>query len=220
MILFAGVLAATAANALESRPRRPALAVRGGSTTALRRVIATRPLTGTVAIMCIYVCIELCGLPSTPLCFALGLSYPVAPALGLAVTCSLVSAILAFRIGRTKLRPRFADRIETTPKLRAIDAAIHDHDFATILLLRLVPMPPAMNYVYGATSASLRGYAAATLVGNMPGSLMCILSAKGAALSFNSWRSFAVAGAVVALAVYGTTIAGRAVHRKLEFYSN
>ena len=52
------------------------------------------------------------------------------------------------RAGRTRLRPKLERKIADDIKLRAIDAAVRADGFRILLLLRLVPMPPAINYVY------------------------------------------------------------------------
>lgn len=125
-------------------------AIRGGELAAetnthssfnfalLSRFIEARPLLGTATCALCYIGIELAGLPSSPIAVFLGANYPIPAAIALASGSGLVSAIIAFQIGRTKLRQRYLYRIEHTPKLRAISLCIRENDFLTILLLRSV----------------------------------------------------------------------------------
>mmetsp|Transcript_19568 Transcript_19568/g.77864 ORF Transcript_19568/g.77864 Transcript_19568/m.77864 type:complete len:142 (+) Transcript_19568:582-1007(+) len=130
----------------------------------------------------------------------------------------LAAAGLAFGVGRTALRPRCLRRIEASPTLRAVDRAVRDKPFATVLLLRLlVPLPPVVNYVYGATAAPPRSFLLATLVGNFPGTFLCVLAAKGLQLDASRIPPAAALGILVAiLAAWAALLrASRAVQRHL-----
>mmetsp|Transcript_32510 Transcript_32510/g.103665 ORF Transcript_32510/g.103665 Transcript_32510/m.103665 type:complete len:223 (+) Transcript_32510:46-714(+) len=202
-----------------------ALAVRGGAleVNVLSSFIASRPVSGTVGVVGTYVAIEMLGLPSTPLCMAMGFAYGLPLAFGLALSCSTVAAMACFQIGRTKLRPASAQKICRSKTLRAIDAAVAEKDFITILLLRLfLPMPPAVNYLYGATSASFAGYAAATVLGNTPGILACVAASKGLALRPKDlppagWAVCALLAITLAWLAYN---AANEVRRHLDAYAD
>lgn len=199
------------------------LELRGGARkNAFAAAIAERPVSGTLSVIVAYVCIEMLGLPSTPVAIALGMAYPLAVAFALALACSSLSAVGSFHVGRTKLRPRCLKRIRENRVLRAMDAMVKDKDFLAILLLRLfVPMPPAVNYVYGATSASFAGYLAATILGNSPGVLLCVSAAKGLTLRPKDlkWYAFVALAAGLGLVLYGATVAAIAVRAQLELYA-
>ncbi|KAJ8614557.1 hypothetical protein CTAYLR_000878 [Chrysophaeum taylorii] len=193
--------------------------IRGGeSVPALTQALTARPRLGVVAAILTYISVELLGLPSTPLAIMFGMTYPKPLAFVMAHGSSLLSGAIAFHVGRTTLRPRFAQRIRDTPKLRAIDAAIRDHDFATILLLRFAPMPPVINYIYGATSASFRGYLFATLLGNSPGIALCVMSSHGLALGTE--LSLGIAACVVFAVIFASSFASRTVSQKLATYGD
>ena len=201
---------------LARAPRRPAqprvpLTVRGGalfdggdSIEAVRALTST-PL-GSLAYIAAYVTVEMCGIPSIPLAAAAGVIYPVPAALALVLGSSTAAACMAFQIGRTKLRPKLEARIRTDPKLGAIDAAVRENGFTLLLLLRLVPMPPAINYVYGAIKPSWAAYVGATLIGYIPGTVMTVFAAAGARGPLLGgaklpWYGYAAGGALVAAIV-------------------
>mmetsp|Transcript_2532 Transcript_2532/g.7506 ORF Transcript_2532/g.7506 Transcript_2532/m.7506 type:complete len:84 (+) Transcript_2532:519-770(+) len=78
-------------------------------------------------------------------------------------------------------------------------------------------MPPAINYVYGAMAPRFWAYAAATAVGYLPGTLMAVLAAKGAALRPPPWMWGAGAAGAAALAAT-MVVTGRSVKRTLDEY--
>ena len=89
--------------------------------------------------------------------------------------------------------------------------------FAILLLLRMVPMPPAINYLYGAMAPKFHAYFLSTLLGYLPGTVGTVLAAKGATVALPRWCY--VAGGVGVLALVGMTVAtGRRVSRQLDAY--
>ena len=203
------------------RPRRAtALRVRGGGPVdgALEKVrdLTTTPA-GSVAFVSIYMAMELCGIPSVPLAAAAGVAYPTRVALAVVLASSVTAACVAYYVGRTRLRPRLDKRISKDRRLRAISAAVRDEGFAILLLLRMVPMPPAINYLYGAMAPKFPAYFLSTLLGYLPGTVGTVLAVKGATVALPRWCY--VAGGVGVLALVGTTVAtGRRVSRQLDAY--
>ena len=199
-----------------------ALRVRGGGLFGgdggleAARALTSTPL-GSLAFVAAYVSIEMCGIPSVPLAAAAGVLYPAAGALALVLGSSTLAACLAFQVGRTKLRPKLEGRIKADKKLGAIDAAVRENGFPLLLLLRLVPMPPAINYVYGAIKPTWRAYVAATVVGYCPGTLMTVLAAAGAGgplLGGGRPPWYAYAGGVAAAAALFAALAATAKNVK------
>ena len=214
---------ATVAAALP-RPRRAtalrALRVRGGGPVdgALEKVrdLTTTPA-GSVAFVSIYMTMELCGLPAVPLAVAAGVAYPTKVALAVVLASSVTAACVAYYVGRTRLRPRLDKRISKDRRLRAVAAAVRDEGFAILLLLRMVPMPPAINYLYGAMAPKFHAYFFSTLLGYLPGTVGTVLAAKGATVALPRWCY--VAGGLGVLALVGMTVAtGRRVSRQLDAY--
>ena len=206
------------------RPRQAtalrALRVRGGGPVggALDKIrdLTTTPA-GSVAFVSIYMAMELCGIPSVPLAAAAGVAYPTKVALAVVLASSVTAACVAYYVGRTRLRPRLDKRISKDRRLRAISAAVRDEGFAILLLLRMVPMPPAINYLYGAMAPKFPAYFFSTLLGYLPGTVGTVLAAKGATVALPRWAY--VAGGVGVLALVGMTVAtGRRVSRQLDAY--
>ncbi|KAJ1455396.1 snare associated Golgi protein-domain-containing protein [Pelagophyceae sp. CCMP2097] len=207
--------------------RFAALGLRGGGVGAQLVATATRLSSGpygALGFVAIYLAVETSGMPSTALALASGTLFPPALAVALVLGSAVTSAIIAFYIGRTKLRPAVARKLASDARLRAIDRAVAAHGFRIMLLLRLIPFPPFINYVYGASSARFPDYVAATILGYLPGTLAIVLSTRVAA-SLGSGatkvpREYAVAAAVVgfgALAA-GTAAAARSVAATLDEY--
>lgn len=202
---------------------RRAVALRGGGLDEkFAGVIAKRPISGTLAVIGSYMSLELIGLPSTPLAVAMGLAYSVPTAFGIALGCSSLAACITFTVGRTKLRPKCIAKIRESRTLRAIDAAVRDNGFFAVLLLRLfLPMPPAVNYLYGATAATFPSYALATVVGNTPGVFMAVAAAKGLALRHPlPWYVYALTATALVCAGLGATFGAAAVKNKLDSYAD
>ena len=204
------------------RPRQATtlLRIRGGgpvdSALDMVRELSTTPA-GSVAFVSIYMAMELCGLPSVPLAAAAGVAYPTKVALAVVLASSVTAACVAYYVGRTRLRPRLDKRISKDRRLRAISAAVRDEGFAILLLLRMVPMPPAINYLYGAMAPRFPAYFLSTLLGYLPGTVGTVLAAKGATVALPQWCY--VAGGLGVLALVGMTVAtGRRVSRQLDAY--
>lgn len=64
----------------------------------------------------------------------------------------------------------------TKPKLAAIDAAIAEHGFKIVLLLRLSPVFPfnLLNYALGLTRVQVRDYVLASFIGMLPGTALYV----------------------------------------------
>ena len=172
---------------------------------------------GSVAFVACYLAMELCGIPSVPLAAAAGVAYSTQVALAVVLASSVTAACVAYYVGRTRLRPRLDKRISKDRRLRAISAAVRDEGFAILLLLRMVPMPPAINYLYGAMAPKFPAYFFSTLLGYLPGTVGTVLAAKGATVALPRWCY--VAGGLGVLALVGMTVAtGRRVSRQLDAY--
>ena len=135
------------------------------------------------------------------------LGFPVALA---AVLVGAVSgAAVAFSIGRVLGRDVVSGL--SGERLRALDARVRDHGFATVLVARLVPVIPftTLNYACGLTSISWRAYLAATAVGIVPGTTLYVaVGAYGA--SPGSWPFVLAVTGLVALTLVGVAHSRRA----------
>ena len=84
-----------------------------------------------------------------------------------------LGAEVAFLLGRTFLRNWVQRRLETLPKLQAVQKAVSREGLKLVLLTRLSPAFPfsILNFVYGLSEVSLRDYTIG-LIGILPGTLL------------------------------------------------
>jgi uncharacterized membrane protein YdjX (TVP38/TMEM64 family) len=90
------------------------------------------------------------------------------------VSGATVGAILAFLVSRTLLREWVAEKFGR--RMEGIDRGLRESGFSYLLFLRLVPAFPffLVNLACGVTGLPLRTYAAGTLIGIVPGSLVFV----------------------------------------------
>lgn len=160
---LAVVAAAGAVTILDAEaPARAAAALRGGGPLAAA-LLAVAYVLGAVLLVPAPILHLVTG-------FALG------PFLGTAVAipAAAAGACAAFAIGRWLVRERAALIAARTPALAGLDAALSETGFRVVLLLRLAPLSPfaVLNFLLGATPVRLRDFAAATLLGSVPGLLI------------------------------------------------
>ncbi|MHC8361639.1 TVP38/TMEM64 family protein [Pseudomonas sp. LS2P72] len=88
----------------------------------------------------------------------------------------LLSATVAFAIGRSFLRPWVTRRLANSPKSAAVDRAIESGGFRIVFLLRLasiVPFAP-LSYGLGASRIARRDFMLATWIGLLPGTFLYV----------------------------------------------
>ena len=172
---------------------------------------------GYAAFVVIYALGTLALVPGALLTLAGGLAFGLW-GFPLVVAGATVGAGLAFLAGRHLVRDRVAAKIEDSPKLRAIDAAIEEDGWKVVGLLRLSPAIPfsLQNWILGATKVAFWPYLAATFVGIMPGTLLYVwiasLGAGGGEGGAAKWIFFAVGIAATAAV---TILVGRKAKAKL-----
>lgn len=86
--------------------------------------------------------------------------------------CGTVGSAAAFGLARvSELRPRILRLARRNPRLRALERAVSERGFATVLVLRLAPVLPipigSYPYVYGATEMKFWQFAPATFLGSL-----------------------------------------------------
>lgn len=147
--------------------------------------------------------------------------------LGAAVTTALtlVSALIAFGLTRTGLRPWIERRIERNEKLGEIDQGIADRSFWIAFLLRLSPVVPfgPVNYALAATKMSLRTYVVTALIGMLPdniliayaGSLLRDVTELESVAPGGPWKQVAL-WAGIAATIGASVLIGIAVKRALD----
>jgi uncharacterized membrane protein YdjX (TVP38/TMEM64 family) len=131
---------------------------------------------GALLFAAAYIVAPLLLLPASILTVGAGFLYGRIAGTLLVAAFATIAACLAFWLGRTLFRERVRKRIEGDTKLRAIDAAIGEHGFRLVLLLRLSPVVPfnLLNYALGATQVGFGSYAVASLIGMLPGTFLFV----------------------------------------------
>ncbi|MDB2407599.1 TVP38/TMEM64 family protein [Jannaschia sp.] len=172
---------------------------------------------GWVAFVIIYAVGTVALVPGALLTLAGGLAFGLW-GFPLVVVGATLGAALAFLAGRYLVRDRVAKKIEESPKLRAIDAAIAEDGWKVAGLLRLSPAIPfsLQNWVLGATKVEFFPYLIATFFGIMPGTLLYVwiasLGSGGGEGGAAKWIFFAVGIAATAAV---TILVGRKAKAKL-----
>ena len=136
------------------------------------------------------------------------------------VSASLGTSV-AFLIARYAARGAVAARLETRPKLKAIDAAVDEEGWKVVALLRLSPLVPfgLQNYLFGVTSVGFWPYAVATLGGIVPGTFLYVsLGAvgRGAVNGDGGGPARWLLGIGVVATIGVTILVGRKAKRKLK----
>ncbi len=90
---------------------------------------------------------------------------------------------LAFLVARRFARDRVSSWLANRPSFAAIDRAVAKEGWKIVLLTRLTPVFPfsLQNYAYGLTGVSFGGYLVASAVGILPGTMLYVYIASGAA---------------------------------------
>jgi len=181
--------------ALPTRCVRPGACVTAG-VRAFLDWIGTHVFAGVFVFTGTYVLATVCFVPGLLLTLGAGATFAAALGLGPGVLVATISvwvganigAAIAFLLGRHILRDWVSRMIEKFTILVAIDRAIDQNGFLTVLLLRFSPIIPfnVFNYVMGATGVSLKHYIAASTMGMLPGTVGYVFI--GAAIASASTR--------------------------------
>jgi uncharacterized membrane protein YdjX (TVP38/TMEM64 family) len=126
---------------------------------------------GVLVYGAIYVVATVALIPGSLLTIGAGFLYGIWGGTALVLPASVLGATLAFALGRTLARGWVSERVSTSPRLSAVDAAIGESSFTVVFLLRLSPAVPftLLNYFLGVTRARLRDYVLASATGMIPG---------------------------------------------------
>ncbi|MEP6915134.1 MAG: VTT domain-containing protein, partial [Acidobacteriota bacterium] len=131
---------------------------------------------------------------------------------------------------RTFLRGWAERTVGSSPRVRAIDAAVGRDGFKLVMLLRLSPLVPfnVLNYALSLTQVSLGRYVVASAIGMLPGTALYVYlgSLAPAAAQLSSAASSGgmtrtalyIAGllATLAVVVIGTRAARKAIQPGLD----
>jgi uncharacterized membrane protein YdjX (TVP38/TMEM64 family) len=147
-----------------------------------------------------------------------------------AVVYGLVGAVLgstaAFLLGRHAMRRVVARRLESMPRLAAIDRAVSAKGRRIIVLLRLSPIAPFnfLNYALGLTTISVWDFIAAS-IGMVPGAIMysyagavagAAIKVAGQAAPREDASYYAMLALGLAATVAATAVVARTARRALQ----
>lgn len=172
-----------------------------------------------------YIAATVLFLPGSILTLGAGFAYGVGLGTAAVVVAANLGALLAFLLGRTVARGWVASKVQSNPRFAAIDEAVGREGLKIVLLTRLSPIFPfnLLNYAFGVTRVSARDYLIGSLLGMLPGTLMYVYlgslitnvselaAGRDAGGSMQQIFYFAGLGATVAVSLYVTRVARRAL---------
>ncbi|MCF6385951.1 TVP38/TMEM64 family protein [Mycobacterium sp. MBM] len=150
--------------------------------------------------------------PRTAFTLAAGLLFGPLLGVGIAVTASTLSAVLA--VLAVRAAGWQLSRLTLHPRVGSLDARLRERGWVTVLSMRMIPAVPfaVLNYAAGASAVRLLPYTVATLVGVFPGTAAVVI--LGDALTGNiSPLLFLVSACTAAVGLAGLVYEIRA-HRR------
>ncbi len=131
-------------------------------------------LAGRLAYGLLYLVAGLLMLPAGPLTVAAGHAFGPLVGVLVAAPATCLASCLPFLLGRTVLRGPVSRRLARFDEWPLLAEAIRRSGFQVVALLRATPLVPfpVLNYFVGATPLRLRDFAAGSLVGMLPGTVI------------------------------------------------
>ncbi len=167
---------------------------------------------GPVMMAALYIVCTVFLVPGSAISIAAGTLFGLKTGLITVLVGANLGALCAFLLARGVLREKVKSWSLAAPKFQILDRAIEREGFNIVLLTRLSPLFPFvwLNYFLGLTAVRTREYAAANLIGMLPGALLYVwlgAAARGVlaeqpGAAVNSYlQLFQYAGLVVTLLV-------------------
>ena len=162
---------------------------------------------GYVIYVLVYAACCVLFVPASILTLGAGAIFGLAGGTVVVVIGATLGAICSFALARGFLRKRIETMIGKNERFQALDRAIAREGAKIVFLIRLAPIFPFtyINYAFGLTALRFIPYAAATLIGIIPGTIAYAYlgyAAAGAATGGSSTRTIIrIGGAVAALVV-------------------
>ena len=131
---------------------------------------------GPVIMAAFYIVCTVCLVPGSAISIAAGTLFGFKTGLITVLIGANVGALCAFLLARSFLREKVEAWAANASKFRALDRAIEREGFKIVLLTRLSPLFPFvwLNYFLGLTAVRTGSYAAANLIGMLPGALLYV----------------------------------------------
>lgn len=128
-----------------------------------------------LAFLAAHVMVTVLPFPRTAFTLSAGLLFGPALGIGIAVTASTVSALIALQLVRAA-GWQFTGLV-SHPRVDALDAQLQSRGWPAVLSLRLIPAVPfsVLNYAAGASSVRAMPYLLATVVGLVPGTAAVVI---------------------------------------------
>ncbi len=130
---------------------------------------------GPLAFIGIYIMATIAFLPGSILTLGAGVVFGVGLGTVYVFIGAMIGATAAFLVGRYLARSWVTQKIAGNSKFRAIDQAVGQDGLRIVLLTRLSPVFPFnfLNYAFGLTGVSVKGYVLGSL-GILPGTIMYV----------------------------------------------
>ena len=130
---------------------------------------------GFVILAAIFALGAIIFVPRTLLCVAAGMAYGIS-AVPVSLIGSTIGAVLGFWLARYLFRAPLERAASERPKWRALLRAVDDEGWRIVGLLRLgAPLPATLqNFLFGLTRIGLLPYVLATLLGNLPQTVLYV----------------------------------------------
>lgn len=121
----------------------------------------------------LYVLITQFPIPRTLMTVSAGILFGTVRGILIAITATTVSAVISLLIVRTLLRDWIAPRL-THPAVERVNQRLEQRGWLAILSLRLIAAVPfsVLNYAAALTRVPVVPFAAATLIGSVPGTVL------------------------------------------------
>ncbi len=183
---------------------------------------------GAAMFVLLYIAATVLLLPGSVLTLGAGAVFGVVHGAALVSIAATLGATAAFLVGRYLTREWVAAKIQGAPRFAAIDQAVAREGWKIVGLTRLSPVFPfnLLNYAFGLTRVSLRGYFLTSWIGMIPGTLMYVyigslagdVATLGAGSRMRSGAEWTLYGvgllATIAVTVYVTRLARAALVRR------
>ena len=183
---------------------------------------------GGLVFIAIYIVATVLFVPGSILTLGAGFVFGVAWGTVYVSIASTIGATAAFLVGRYLARDWVAKKVEGNKRFKSIDDAVGREGWKIVGLTRLSPIFPfnLLNYAYGLTKVSLKGYFFTSWVGMLPGTLMYVyigslagdLATLGGARSRTTleWVLYGVGlAATLAVTIFVTRLARKALSQKV-----
>jgi uncharacterized membrane protein YdjX (TVP38/TMEM64 family) len=187
-------------------------------------------IVGGAVFVAVYVAATVLFVPGSILTLGAGFVFGVLQGTIYVSVASTLGATAAFLVGRYFARDWVAQKVSSNERFQAIDNAVGREGWKIVGLTRLSPIFPfnMLNYAYGLTKVSVKGYFFASWIGMLPGTLMYVyigslagsiatLGTDGRARTTLEWILYGVGlVATVVVTVFVTRLARKALAQRVE----